>query len=116
MYQCLLDERLTEFAVFRTLGATKRGITKLMIKEASVLSAISISIGVFSGILFGLGFLVTSRGVTVPPHSAFLLELVLPYNQIFASIILVLGIVLFVNFIYVRRISKLQINTILRGE
>jgi len=116
MYQCLLDERLTEFAVFRTLGATKRGITRLMIKEASVLSAISISIGVISGILFGFGFLITSRGVTVPPHSAFLLELILPYNLIFASIILVLGIVLCVNFIYVRRISKLQINTILRGE
>ncbi|MHA2237382.1 MAG: FtsX-like permease family protein, partial [Candidatus Hodarchaeales archaeon] len=102
MYQCLLDERMTEFAVFRTLGATKQGITRIMIKESSLLSTISISIGVISGLLFGIGFLITSRGVTLPPHSAFLLELMIPLALLAASIILVIGIVLIVNLVYVK--------------
>jgi hypothetical protein len=116
MYQSLLDERMTEFAVFRTLGATKQGITRIMIKESSLLSTISISIGIISGLIFGLGFLITSRGVTLPPHSVFLLEFIIPFALLAASVILVIGIVLIVNLVYVKRMSRLQINSILRGE
>ena len=115
-YQCLLDERLTEFAMFLSLGATQRKIMKLVFKESGVLSIISLSIGVITGVLFGVGFLITSRGVTVSPYNAFRLDLVVPPFLLFLAVVLILGFVLIVNLTRLRKISTFEIASILRGE
>jgi ABC-type antimicrobial peptide transport system permease subunit len=107
---------MTEFAVFRTLGATKGKKTRQMIGESTILSIISITVGMISGILFGVGYLIISREVTVPPHNAFLLELTISFHLLFLTMGLIGVIVLMVNFIYVRKISRLQVNAILKGE
>ncbi len=115
-YSCLLDERLTEFAMFLSLGATPKRVRILIFKESGVLSIISLSIGVITGVLFGVSFLVTSRGVTVSPYNAFRLDLVIPPLLLFLAVVLILGFVLIVNLTRLRKISKFEIASILRGE
>ncbi len=87
-----------------------------MIIESGILSIISITVGMISGMLLGFLFRIISREVTVPPHNAFPLELNIPFHLLFLSMQLIGGIVFLINFIYVRKISRLQINAILKGE
>ena len=69
-----------------------------------------------SGILFGFIFRIISREMTVPAHNAFPLESNILFHLLFLSMYLIGGIVLLYNFVYIRKISGLQINAILKGE
>jgi putative ABC transport system permease protein len=116
IYQNSIKERFPEFALFRTLGATQRRIVRLVTDESTILSLLGIFIGIITSIFFSLGYLISSREITMSPNSTFMLELVLPFELLLLNIISILFIVIIINLLPLRRLASLEINEILRGE
>lgn len=66
IFQISIIERIKQFGILRSIGATPRQIRKIVLKEATVLSIISIPIGLIMGVLsmkivFSISYLLLLR-------------------------------------------------------
>lgn len=115
-YQYLIDERLSELAIYQAFGATKRKLSRMVFFEILFLITIGLSLGVMTGDLFALGFLLASRIVIISPNSSFLLELVVsPYLMTTTLSLITIGIIM-TAVIPLKKIFTLEITQVLRRE
>jgi len=115
-YQYLVTERLTEFAIFQALGATKRNISVMVFIESLILIVLGLTLGVITGNLFAIGFLITSRSVTVGPYNIFLLELAFSPILLTITLTIITTIIILATAIPLKKVSSLELTSILRGE
>lgn len=115
-YQYLVNERLSEFALFQAFGATRLKISRIAFIESIFLIALGLSLGLITGSLFTFGILVSTRTVTVNPYNVFLLELTVSPILLISSLTIVTVIIIFSAIIPLRKIYGLEITEVLRGE
>ncbi|MFX0185164.1 MAG: FtsX-like permease family protein [Candidatus Hodarchaeota archaeon] len=115
-YQYLIGERLGEFAIFQAFGATKRKIITMTFLESVFLIIVGLIIGILTGYFFTLGFLITSRQLTVGPYNVFLLEITFSPIVLALALSMVAVIIIVAAVIPLKKIYSLEITNILRGE
>ncbi|MFX0181944.1 MAG: FtsX-like permease family protein [Candidatus Hodarchaeota archaeon] len=115
-YQYLVTERITEFAIFQALGATKRNISVMVLFESLILILLGLTLGLITGNLFAIGFLIASRSVTVGPYNIFLLELAFSPILLMITLIIITTIIILATAIPLKKVSSLELTNILRGE
>ncbi|MHA2167574.1 MAG: FtsX-like permease family protein, partial [Candidatus Hodarchaeales archaeon] len=113
-YQYLINERFQEFAIFQAFGATRRKIIRLAFNESIFLVVLGVVLGVITGNLFALGFLSTSRTVTISPSNIFLLEMSVSPAVLGGGLIIVTVIVILAALIPLRKLFTLEITHLLR--
>ncbi|MHA2073063.1 MAG: ABC transporter permease [Candidatus Hodarchaeales archaeon] len=113
-YQYLINERFQEFAVFQAFGATRSKIIRLAFNESIFLISIGIVLGVLTGNLFALGFLATTRTVTISPSNIFLLEMVVSPTILVGCLVVVTVIIILAAMIPLRKLFTLEITHLLR--
>ena len=113
-YQYLINERFQEFAIFQAFGATRRKIIRLAFNESIFLVVLGVVLGVITGNLFALGFLSTSRTVTISPSNIFLLEMSVSPAVLGGGLIIVTTIVILAALIPLRKLFTLEITHLLR--
>jgi ABC-type antimicrobial peptide transport system permease subunit len=113
-YQYLINERFQEFAIFQAFGATRQKIVRMAFNESVFLIALGIVLGVITGNLFALGFLTTSRSVTISPSNIFLLEMIVSPAILGSGLIIVTAIIVLAALIPLRKLFTLEITHLLR--
>jgi ABC-type antimicrobial peptide transport system permease subunit len=113
-YQYLVNERFQEFAIFQAFGATRAKIIKLAFKESVFLVILGILLGVITGNLFALGFLASSRTVTISPSNIFLLQMSISPAILGGGLIIVSIIIVLAALIPLRKLFSMEITHLLR--
>lgn len=107
IFNIAILERISQYGLIRCLGATKEQIRKLVVKEAFILSAIGIPIGIITG-TFAIKMVMSLLNIIVPD---------LPYGNlklIISPYIIIISAVLSLISIYIsafgpaRRTSKIS--------
>ncbi len=113
-YQYLINERFQEFAIFQAFGATRQKIIRMAFNESVFLITLGIILGVITGNLFALGFLTTSRSVTISPSNIFLLEMIFSPSILGSGLLLVTVIIVLAALIPLRKLFTFEITHLLR--
>jgi len=115
-YYYLIKERITEFAVFQALGATKRNIISMVFLESLFLIIFGVTLGFLSGGFFAMTFLIATRGVTIGPYNVFLLEMSFSPVLLALSLGTVSAFIIIATVLPLKRIYSQQITKTLRGD
>ena len=115
-YQFLVNERITEYALFQSFGATKGRVTRLAFRETVFLITFSLILGIITGYLLSAGFLSLSQMVITVPNNVYVLSLTVSLPLLSQAIsVIAIGIII-AALIPLRKIWRVQIPNILRGE
>ncbi|MHA2052581.1 MAG: ABC transporter permease [Candidatus Hodarchaeales archaeon] len=115
-YQYLVSDRITDFAVFQALGATKRKIFRIAFMESLILIVLGLTLGVISGTFFAIGFLLFTQEVTVLANNIYSLELIISPVLFLISLTIVTMLVIIATAFPLKKIYELEITNILRGD
>lgn len=111
-YKVITMERLPVIGTFRSIGATKKAVTKILMMESLLygvlggLIGIPLGFGVLKLMLYGLGESL-SQGIEIP-------MVVLPLN-IILSCVVAISVSLLSAYLPVRRASKLPVKDVVLG-
>ncbi|AZV55766.1 FtsX-like permease family protein [Clostridium sp. AWRP] len=105
-FQISVIERMKQFGLLRAVGATPAQIRKIVLREASIISAIGIPLGLLSGIF---AMFVVSKIFSIMSDTAFNnLKIVIPYYVIIISALVGVLSIYLSAFIPARAASKVS--------
>ncbi|OAA83504.1 ABC transporter permease [Clostridium ljungdahlii] len=105
-FQISVIERMKQFGLLRAVGATPAQIRKIVLREASIISAIGIPLGILSGIF---AMFVVSKIFSIMSDTAFNnLKIVIPYYLIIISALVGLASIYLSAFIPARAAAKVS--------
>jgi hypothetical protein len=114
-YHYLIAKKIQDFAIYQTLGSTRPQILRLVLFEILVLILLSLGLGILTGGMFALVFLLITQGVTASPLNMFILKLTVPFPLILIIFFLLVGGILLSISFPLKRIFTIKINQLLRN-